>query len=132
MELLFNIVSWEPEGRYQHSKMFRWEAEGHYDRSTMSMAIAPFWFSLEYIWVVIVPFWLSTDDIIQDYFIKVCMNTFTAIHGTIILKTHIRHKWVCVTETLSSTPIPDSILLHDIAERRWLSRFNGQSYNLKI
>ena len=25
-----NIVSWEPEGRYCKSKMFRWEPEGRY------------------------------------------------------------------------------------------------------
>ena len=56
-----HIVSWEPEGRYQYSKMFPWEPEGRYC-CTMSMAIAPFWFSTEYLWKVIAPFWLSTDD----------------------------------------------------------------------
>ena len=25
-----SIISWEPEGHYQYSKMFRWEPEGHY------------------------------------------------------------------------------------------------------
>ena len=38
------FVSWEPEGRYQYSKMFCLEPEGRY-RCTKSMAIAPFWFS---------------------------------------------------------------------------------------
>ena len=36
---LNKIVSWEPEGRYQYSKMFHWEPEGRY--RTMSMAISP-------------------------------------------------------------------------------------------
>ena len=57
-----DIVSWEPEGRYCISKMFRWEPEGRY-RCTKSMAIAPFWFSTEHPWIQITPFWLSTDDI---------------------------------------------------------------------
>ena len=42
------IVSWEPEGRYCNSKMFRWDPEGRYC-CTKSMAIAPFWFS-EHLW----------------------------------------------------------------------------------
>ena len=58
-------VTWEPERRYQYSKMFHvlkiWEPEGCY-RCTMSMAITPIWFSTEHLWVVIAPFWLSTDD----------------------------------------------------------------------
>ena len=29
-ELKGEIVSWEPEGRYYSSKMFRWEPEGRY------------------------------------------------------------------------------------------------------
>ena len=59
----WNVVSWEPEGHYQYSKMFRWEPEGHYC-CTMSIVIAPFWFSMENLWVVIAPFWLSTDNVI--------------------------------------------------------------------
>ena len=55
------FVSWEPEGRYCSSKMFRWEPEGRYC-CTKSMAIAPFWFSTEHRWFAITPFWLSTDD----------------------------------------------------------------------
>ena len=35
-----HILSWEPEGRYQYSKMFRWEPEGHYHR-TKSMITLP-------------------------------------------------------------------------------------------
>ena len=57
-----NIVSWEPEGRYQYSKMFCWEPEGCY-RCTMSMVIAPFWFSTEHLWIMITPFWLSTEHL---------------------------------------------------------------------
>ena len=53
-------VSWEPEGRYCCSKMFRWEQEGRY-RCTKSMAIAPFWFSTDHRLSAIMPFWLSTD-----------------------------------------------------------------------
>ena len=56
------FVSWEPEGHYQYSNMFRWEPEGGYC-CTKPMAIAPFWFSTEHLWSVITPFWLSTDDI---------------------------------------------------------------------
>ena len=56
-----NNVSWEPEGRYQYSKMFRWEPEGHY-RCIKSMVIAPFLFSTEHLWILIAPLWLSTDD----------------------------------------------------------------------
>ena len=29
-----NNVSWEPEGRYHYSKMFRWESEGRYRHRT--------------------------------------------------------------------------------------------------
>ena len=43
----WQIVSWEPEGRYCCTK---------------SMAIAPFWFSTEHRWSAITPFWLSTDE----------------------------------------------------------------------
>ena len=56
------FVSWEPEGRYCSSKMFRWEQEGLY-RCTKSIAITPFWFSTEHCWSAITPFWLSTDDL---------------------------------------------------------------------
>ena len=62
-------VSWEPEGRYQYSKMFRWAPEGRY-RCTMSMAIAPFRFSAEHLWIVITPFWLETktrNNVILSY-----------------------------------------------------------------
>ena len=47
--LLHNIVSWEPEGRWHCVTMFRWEPEGHY-RCTKSMEIALFWFSADDIW----------------------------------------------------------------------------------
>ena len=47
-----DVVSWEPEGRYHYSKMFRWEPEGPY-RCTKSIAITPFWFSMEHRWIVI-------------------------------------------------------------------------------
>ena len=57
------IVSWEPERRYQYSKMFRWEPEGRY-RHRHCTAIAPFWFSTECLWILIAPFWLSTDDFV--------------------------------------------------------------------
>ena len=57
-----HIVSWEPEGRYCSSKMFRWKPEGRYC-CTKSMVIAPFWFSIEHLCTAITPFWLSTDDI---------------------------------------------------------------------
>ena len=72
------MFCWEPEGRYQYSKMFLWEPEGHYQYSkmfcwepeghygfTMSMAITPLWFSMEHLWIVIAPFWLSTDDMLS-------------------------------------------------------------------
>ena len=42
------IVSWEPEGRYCSSEMFRWEPEGCYCCTTKYMAIVPFWFSKEH------------------------------------------------------------------------------------
>ena len=62
--LYFNHnVSWEPEGRYCRSKMFRWEPEGRYCHWLWT-AIAPFWFSMEHLWAAITPFWLSTDDIV--------------------------------------------------------------------
>ena len=57
------IVSWEPEGRYCSSKMFRWEPEGGH-HCTKSMSIAPFWFSTEHRWT---PFWLSTDEMGEDH-----------------------------------------------------------------
>ena len=55
------ILSWELEGRYRYSKMFRWESEGHYrHRHTM---IAPFWFSMEHLWLLIAPFWFSMEHL---------------------------------------------------------------------
>ena len=71
MTYLWNIYDismtyWEPEGRYQYSKMFRWEPEGRYNCCTKSKAIAPFWFSTEHFGIVITPFLLSTDDIVQS------------------------------------------------------------------
>ena len=65
------IVSWEPEGRYCRSKMFRWEPEGRYCHR-LCTAIAPFWFSTEHLCIAIMPFWLSTDAII--YFQKDAQN----------------------------------------------------------
>ena len=62
INLTTQIVSWEPEGCYQYSKIFCWEPEGLY-RWTKSMVVAPFWFSIEYLWIVLAPFWLSTDKI---------------------------------------------------------------------
>ena len=72
-----SIVSWEPEGHYHYSTMFRWEPEGRYHYSTMfrwepegrypctkSMVIAPFWFSTEHLWIVIMAFWFSADDMV--------------------------------------------------------------------
>ena len=61
--LAFDVVSWEPEGRYCRSKMFRWEPEGRYCH-WLCTAIAPFWFSTEHLWAAITPFWLSTDDVV--------------------------------------------------------------------
>ena len=58
------IVSWEPEGRYCRSKMFRWEPEGRYCH-WLCTAIAPFWFSMEHLWAAITPIWLSSDDILS-------------------------------------------------------------------
>ena len=46
------FVSWEPEGRYQCSKMFRWEPEKCY-WGAMSMGIASFWFSMEHALLVL-------------------------------------------------------------------------------
>ena len=64
------VVSWEPEGRCQYSKMFSWELEGRY-RCTKSLAIAPFWFSTEHPWIVIVPFWLLTDQVVYS---QLCLS----------------------------------------------------------
>ena len=47
-----NIVSWEPEGRYCRSKMFRWEPEGRYCH-WLCTAIAPFLFSTDDILMVV-------------------------------------------------------------------------------
>ena len=70
------LVSWEPEGRYCRSKMFRWEPEGRHCHwlctaiaygtycHWLCTAIAPFWFSTEHLWAAITPFWLSTDDVV--------------------------------------------------------------------
>ena len=58
-----HIVSWEPEGRYCRSKMFRWEPEGRYCH-WLCTAIVPLWFSMEHLWAAITPFWLSTDDVL--------------------------------------------------------------------
>ena len=56
------FASWEPEGRYQYSKMFRWDTEGCYC-CTKSMAVTPFWFSTEQLWIAVTPFWLSADKL---------------------------------------------------------------------
>ena len=72
MPMCIIIVSWESEGRYCSSKMFRWEPEGRYC-CKKSMAIAPFWFSAEHLWSAITPFWLSTDDIHRIILVsKIC------------------------------------------------------------
>ena len=54
------FVSWEPEGCYCSSKIFRWEPDGRY-RHRLFTAIALFWFSREHRWAAITPFWFSTD-----------------------------------------------------------------------
>ena len=59
-------VSWEPEGHYCSSKMFRWEPEGRYC-CIKSMAIAPFSFSTEHLWSAIAPFWFSTEHLWSEY-----------------------------------------------------------------
>ena len=73
--LLLHIISWEPQGCYQYSKMFRWEPEGRY-RCTKSMAIAPFWFSTEHLSKVIAPLWLSTDNMSMVY---QCKKVYTFV-----------------------------------------------------
>ena len=59
---IMQVSSWEPEGRYRCSTMFRWEPEGRYPYTEKSMSITTFWFSMEYHWTALTPFWLSTDD----------------------------------------------------------------------
>ena len=61
LSLNWHVVSWEPEGRYCNSKMFRWETQGRY--RCVYGNLAPFWFSTEHLWIAITPFWLSTDDV---------------------------------------------------------------------
>ena len=65
-ELTEKSVCWEPEGRYQYSKMFRWEPEGRY-RCINSMKVAPFCFSTEHLLISIAPFWLSADDLCRFF-----------------------------------------------------------------
>ena len=55
----------------------------------------------------------------------------TSLLRTYNLKTHIRDKWACDTETNISSPISDFILLCYIAECG-LSGSNGQAHNFKI
>ena len=55
---------WEPEGRYQYSKMFYQEPEGRYC-CTKSMVIAPFW--------------LSTDDVLTAI-LSTCHLILRQIH----------------------------------------------------
>ena len=62
------IVSREPEGRYQHSIIFHWEPEGRY-RCTKSVAILPFWCSVEHLWTALMPFCFSPDEIIKRAFL---------------------------------------------------------------
>ena len=76
------IVSWEPEGRYCRSKMFRWEPEGRYCHWRCT-AIAPFWFSMEHLWAAITPFWLSTDDIYKSERENCMHNKWGSIHAYI-------------------------------------------------
>ena len=74
------VVSWEPEGRYCRSKMFRWEPERRYC-CTKSIAIAPFWFSTEHLWIAITPFWLSTDELCVDLCLHVlCVFVYVFIN----------------------------------------------------
>ena len=89
-------VSWEPEGHYWCSKMFRWEAEWRY-RCTKSRpmviyapfwfsmeyrwtASMPFWFSMEHHWTVLMPFWLSANDVIH-HSITVIMQKHSQLSG---------------------------------------------------
>ena len=73
--LCYHIVSWEPEGRYCNSKMFRWEPEGHYCR-TKCTTIATFWLSMQHLWSAITPFWLSTCVYVHAY-LRVCQYFFS-------------------------------------------------------
>ena len=97
-----NNNSWEPEGRYCISEMFRWEPEGCY-RCTKSMAIAPFWFSIEHLWIAIVPLWLSTDDMgLKLALNDIKVNTFTII--SLLILFHLAAKkastfWVTIQDT---------------------------------
>ena len=88
--LLFRdvVVSWEPEGRYHHSKMFCWEPEGYYHHRLCKaiapfwsltehlwILIAPFWFSTEHLWILIAPFWLSPDVVFLHFKKNTCQQT---------------------------------------------------------
>ena len=60
-----NVVSWESEGPWCCSKMFRLRTRRALDRWTKSMSIAPFWLSTEHRSTeALTPFWLSAGDII--------------------------------------------------------------------
>ena len=90
------FVSWEPEGHYQHSKMFHWEPEGRY-RCTKSMAIAPFWFSVEHLWILVVPFWLSTDGL----WLSLLIQWLFHLYGTVNHLSHIQNFPFCELSTCS-------------------------------
>ena len=58
------IGSWEPEGHYHYSTMFRWEPKGDYP-CTKSIAIVPFWFRMKHRWTVLTPVWFSVDSLMN-------------------------------------------------------------------
>ena len=73
------ILSWEPEGRYQYSKMFQWEPEGRY-RCAKSMRIAPFW--------------LSTDELFSSFLMSLFIfPTGRGYTRTIQKQNKTKQKW---------------------------------------
>ena len=62
----YNIVRWDPEGRYHYSKMSHWEPEGCYHRR-LCTAIAPFWFSTEHLWILKIKCFSGSQRNIFEY-----------------------------------------------------------------
>ena len=69
-----DLVSWEPEGCYQYSKMFLWEPEGCY-QCTMSLVIMPFWLSTDDMGVIMLNSNSNNDDICLIILIKYTPTT---------------------------------------------------------
>ena len=85
------IVSWEPEGHYHYSMIFRWEPEVCYSHRLCTV-IVPFWFLTEHHWMI-TPFWLSKTTLSSMYRRHTSNISFNLNVHSIVINCQLRAKW---------------------------------------